>query len=340
MKKIKIITFHSELNYGAVLQAYALQKAIRNEGGEPYFSDVSLRNFKQPAHRSLKEIVIQAYAHVINRPKERQFIQFRKNEFKTSKDDKENCDLIICGSDQIWNPEITNGLQPYFFGVGQRYKKKVSYAASCGDTSTISNDMDLLREYLSDFSLISVREEKTRLYLNQQGIECKTVVDPTLLICQDEWLRLVHKSKSQKPMSKYIFVYDLEGTQTFSDTVNAITTDTNVPVVTLRHRAHYYNEIMRFPKASPYDFLFLIYNAEYVVSNSFHALIFSYIFQKKAYIVPHTHYAERMVSFLDNFNVKLNEINTYIDFSKVDMTYVNKLISDSIRFLKDSMEME
>lgn len=340
MKKIKIITFHSELNYGAVLQAYALQKAIRNEGGEPYFNDVSLRNFEKLAHRSLKEIIIQAYAHMINRPKERQFIQFRKNEFKILKDDKEDCDLIICGSDQIWNPEITNGLQPYFFGVGQGCKKKISYAASCGDVGTISNDIDLFREYLLGFSSISVREEKTRLYLNQQGIECKTVVDPTLLICRDEWLRLVNKSKSQRPMSEYIFVYDLEGTQIFADAVNTIATDTNVPVVTLRHRTHYHNEIMRFPKASPYDFLFLIYNAEYVVSNSFHALIFSYIFQKKAYIVPHTRYAERMVSFLDNFNIKLNGTNTFIDFSKVDMTYVNKLISDSMKFLKDSMEIE
>ena len=141
-------------------------------------------------------------------------------------------------------------------------------------------------------------------------------------------------------MSEYIFVYDLEGTQTFADIVNTITTDTNVPVVTLRNRAHYYNEIMRFPKASPYDFLFLLNNAEYVISNSFHALVFSCIFQKKAYIVPHTRYAERMISFLDNFNIKLNKKSIYIDFSKVDMININKMINGSIKFLKDSMEIE
>lgn len=340
MKKIKIITFNNELNYGAVLQAYALQKAIKNEGGEPYFGDISLKNFNQLTHKSLKEIIIQTYVYIINQKKEMQFKQFKKKEFKTSKDGKEDCDLIICGSDQIWNPEITNGLQPYFFGIGQQCKKKVAYAASCGDVSTILNDIDLLKEYLSGFSLIGVREEKTRLYLNQQGIKCKTVVDPTLLICQDEWLRLVNKSKSPKPMSEYIFVYDLEGTQTFADIVNTITTDTNVPVVTLRNRAHYYNEIMRFPKASPYDFLFLLNNAEYVISNSFHALVFSCIFQKKAYIVPHTRYAERMISFLDNFNIKLNKKSIYIDFSKVDMININKMINGSIKFLKDSMEIE
>ena len=85
MKKIKIITFNNELNYGAVLQAYALQKAIKNEGGEPYFGDISLKNFNQLTHKSLKEIIIQTYVYIINQKKEMQFKQFKKRSLKPQK---------------------------------------------------------------------------------------------------------------------------------------------------------------------------------------------------------------------------------------------------------------
>ncbi len=342
MKKVRIVTFHNELNYGAALQAYALQKAVQKEGGEAYFPTTTLSSFTQlKERRSFKKFINNHIAHMINRSKEKNFRRFRSNEFRTSKNEKEKSDIVICGSDQIWNPEITRGLQPHYFGIGQEYKKKASYAASCGDVSMLYDNIDLLKEYLLDFDLVSVREEKTCIYLNQQGVKCNTVVDPTLLLDIDEWIEIINKSKIKKFSEKYGFVYDLEGTQSFANVVNSVVDNTNTPIVTLRNRAHYQHEIKRFPQASPYDFLSLIHGSEYVVSNSFHALVFSCIFKKKAYIVPHTRYSERMISFLNQFNINLcDEPYTFVDFSKVDMVKIRDMIQKSKGFVKEIMEMQ
>lgn len=230
-------------------------------------------------------------------------------------------------------------MQPYFWGYGLPCKRKISYAASCGNVSTIYHHFDDIKRLLSDFSAISVREEQLCSYLMKQGIICETVVDPTLLLDKTEWENLVNKAKINKFPQKYIFVYDLEGTTQFASIVNAVANETSIPVVTLRNRSHYNNEIMRFPKASPYEFLKLIYNAEYVVSNSFHAMIFSYMFRKKAYIVPHTRYSERMISFFNDLDLELQgKKSIFVDFSRVNTTCVDKRVEDSLSFLNESLK--
>ena len=339
MNKVQIITFHNEINYGAALQAYALQKAIRNEGGTPYFPNIGLDKFRLKEHCSFKGKAMRFIARMVNYPKVRSFARFRKKEFIEEGVEGGECELIVCGSDQIWNPEITNGLQPYYFGKEAHCKKKISYAASCGKVSTIYDNIDSLKKLLSDFSEISVREEKTCLYLKQQGIECRTVVDPTLLIRKNDWIKLANKANRVKVPENYVFVYDLEGTKEFANIVNKVSEEKEIPVVTLRNRAHYNNEIKRFPKASPYEFLYLILNAEYVVSNSFHALVLSFIFEKKAYIVPHTKYAERMVSFLRGLNIELKgDKDIFVDFSEVDTSDIERFINESEEFLREVME--
>lgn len=341
MIKVQIVTFHKELNYGAALQAYALQKAVKREGGDAFFQDVGLKAFVPVLQRSIKEKLMSRFVAIVNSSKTKSFKRFINKEFKVVKIHPTDCNMVICGSDQIWNPNITNGFQPYYFGVGLECNKKISYAASCGRVSTVTDRVEDLKKYLMEFSAISVREEQLCDYLRQQGIESKTVADPTLIISKEDWNELANKARPCKLPEKYIFVYDLEGTSEFAQYVNSITNSTNIPVVTLRNRPHYQNESKRFPNASPYEFLKLIQNAEYVVSNSYHAMLFSYIFKRNAYIVPHTKYSERLASFLTKLKVELKDKSyTYVDFSKVDTSNIDEWVKTSLKFLQEAMVLE
>lgn len=348
-KKIGIITFFNALNYGAVLQAYALQKKLKDIGCDVSFIGVTLESFNRKECFRLSDKIKNVFLKLINEPKARKFRRFQNNEFNIIYNGesyeeilkkKMHFDLIVCGSDQIWNPKITNGLQPYYFANGFESDKKISYAASCGNTSTIKSEMCKFKELTSELDKISVREEPAEMYLKEQGIQSQTVVDPTLLISEKAWKELAQKSiVNQEVKEKYIFVYDLEGTEQFSEVVNNLAIKTGLIVVSLRNKSHYYNDKKRFPNASPYDFLQLILNAEYVVSNSYHALMFSYIFNKIMYIVPHTRYSERMSSFLSKFS-KTFDGHAYlcVDFSRVSRKNIGKTINDSISFIKSAME--
>lgn len=343
MKKVCIITFFNELNYGAALQAYALQQKVKQLGAEVTFLGTSLDTFTSSEKKTIKDKLIK----ILNISKDRQFEKFRSNEFKIEdnsstyesvKNRDLNCDLLICGSDQIWNPKITNGLQPYYFGKDIQCNKKISYAASCGSIDTIADNINQFVGLISGFDLLSVRESVTCSFLNDKNINSQCVVDPTLLLKKDEWNCVAEKSNLKGLPKKYIFVYDLEGTNHFITKVNEVSNSLGLPVVSLRRRSHYCNNSIRFPHASPYDFVNLVKNAETVISNSYHALVFSSIFYKKIYAIPHTKYAERMISFLDLYNIRLNNSDCqYVNFSIQNRAIIEKEIDDSILFLKQAL---
>ena len=137
-----IITFHDELNYGALLQAVAMSKVLESFDYKPAFLGVSLSSFSNDKKSKLLNIIINA----LNYAKKRNFNKFIKNEFtivycnesyQTLLLNTVSCDLLVCGSDQIWNPQITGGVNPYYYGIGINAKRKIAYAASCGSAKSI-----------------------------------------------------------------------------------------------------------------------------------------------------------------------------------------------------------
>lgn len=308
-----IITFHDELNYGAALQACALCHFIQDHGIKPFFPNKSLKDFvplQKENFTSRVKIIL------LNYKKRRNFRRFWKDQYNIRREINTTFDFLICGSDQIWNPRLTNGVQPYYYGHNLLCKKKIAYAASCGSTETIRPFIRDVKSYLSDFDIITVRESSTAQFFNETGIKCMTAVDPTLIVEHELWYKLAEMSliKHRIP-ENYIFVYDLEGREDFVHEVNLSASKLKLPVVSLRLKEHYDNNETRFPYANPYDFLKLIMNAEYVVSNSYHALLFSYIFKKKTSIIPHSNYSERTRDFLSFFHIELGNTPIAVDFS-------------------------
>jgi hypothetical protein len=204
MKKIATITFHWATNYGAVLQSYALQKAIDRLGYENEIIDYV------PARTDM----LQKISKVIKRDveffkKERRIKKFRKNELAVSKKRyKTNKSLFACadeysaivaGSDQIWNPSFTMTaegrptLSYYLNFAGSA--KRVSYAASFGVTALCEDMQKVILPELEKFSSISVREQTGKNMLASMGISSTVVLDPTLLLKKKDYELLCDKAK-------------------------------------------------------------------------------------------------------------------------------------------------
>ncbi len=291
--RIGIVTFHRAINYGAVLQTYALLKTL--ESIEPdasicvvdYTNRVIKKNdrivFLRPICKSrfVKDIVanftqlIRFWSGYILRLRFRKFVEtYVAPESVINLD---AFDLIIYGSDQIWNPIIT-GHDKVYFGFG--YKgKKVSYAASDGGRWV--HDDDAIT-YLRGFLHISCRErtltEKLRLILPEMNIE--TVCDPVFLVDLQEWMKITVPVRD----ADYILVYKLSENSNIEAEALALGERLGKKVVMLDYsfslRSVFFNGINRRIAVSPQTFVSYFLNASAVITNSFHGAVFSIVFRK------------------------------------------------------------
>ena len=158
--KIGTITFHWANNYGAVLQAYALQQFLKNEG-----YDTEIIDYK-PAKLYFRELIRDAIFNRKNLTKRRKIRKFVKKHiylsdkiaYQSNKVSKINAyDTVICGSDQIWNAVQAN---PVFFLDFVKNKKRISYAASMGNTKIPEDQQNRFRQLINNFDTISVREQE------------------------------------------------------------------------------------------------------------------------------------------------------------------------------------
>ena len=206
--KIGIITFNSAHNYGAVLQAWALQEYLKSDGHE-----VEIINYRLPATDNLYKLykprnpfkrgklnkavhLLQYLKKMKSEPnktrKYREFERFINHTLNTTEAitkypdlNKANFDydIMIAGSDQIWNGGLTKGVNPaYLLSFGKEEIKRVSYAASIGRDEIPEVEHMLFSRYLRNFDYISVREEKAKEAISKlSDKEVSVVLDPTLL---------------------------------------------------------------------------------------------------------------------------------------------------------------
>lgn len=295
--KIGILTFTNTANYGASLQAYALQQVIKSKGHECDIIDYrcgSIIKMHDPKEvfkkKGLKKIAAPLIYHVYKKRKEK-FRQFEKNNCKFSAPcNKKNIstvtkgyDRIIVGSDQVWNTELTDNDMSFFLDYLNENGKKNSYAASIGKAD-FSDDINSAVKYLKMFNNISCREssaaEQLREMTGRNDITCD--VDPTLLI-GDGWKRFVTK---QKTKDNYIFMYLIPDEKELLDRIRAFAKKNNCKIVLLRKGIKRFKGIKTVSVASPVDFINYIAKAKYVITGSFHALCFSLMLGTDFYATP------------------------------------------------------
>lgn len=315
--KIGILTFFYADNYGALLQAYALQKYIQSGGHDVSFLDYipeSEKNFYSRKFRdisSIKGAVKKAISNYERRDSAEIFQSFRRKYFKLEPYEKaiEKCDLLITGSDQVWNEKIVKDLEPYLFFEKKSSAVKISYAASVGDIPISDEAKVKLLKYLKTFSGISVREKSAEEALKGLGIPCVTVVDPVFLLDKNSWLSFAHCPDRFNHSERYVLVYLLRPNRNIVSKANDFARIHNLKLYYIHPMGKRIKLLSgkRIKYVGPEEFVWLISHADIVFTNSFHAVSFCCMLEKQFYHLQGEDMGNRVASLLSAVEIKSTE---------------------------------
>lgn len=341
MKRIALVSVHNDPNYGSALQAYALAYAIKREGYECEY----LNYTPAPSHNSLKtrvKAVVKSLLIKIGILKEAksEYSYWRTPEFKcqkqlfedfhekripcssrfydptTIKEANRQYDCFLVGSDQTWSPYVTiqkNNIN--FLDFVEAGKIKGSYAPSLGTCNLKEEYVEKLKEKISDFAFLSCREKQNAEFLsNCLGRKVHHVLDPTLLLNREEWLQV---SESIKMPEKYILCYVLGTKQRIASYAENLSIKESIPVYFIVSRPEYLSKTNALNNVTPGQFITLISNASYVITDSFHGSLFSINFQRQFYV-----FTKREESSKTNDNDRIGDLLSILGLS-------DRLIKDS-----------
>lgn len=361
--KIGIITYHRAINYGAILQAYALQTKLNEFGAQSIILDY--RNKRLEKIHSRKNITdckkpkeFARYLLLYRNFNKRhdKFRDFSKNYLKLSSpmysiDDLAKCerkyDLFIVGSDQVWNYEINGMDYAYFLDFVKDKSKNKSYAASFGLSKIPEEYKQTYKKLLIGFDSILIREKQgARIIKELLFKECPIVLDPTMLLSKDKWLILSNNTRYFN--ERYILVYAFGDSPTMKDLAINISRKTGFKILWIANTYKINKRIKYIKFASPEEFISLFSNAEYIITNSFHGTAFSINFNKQFFteLRDSSRVNSRLEDILDIFGLQDRRIisnDASVINSRINYETVNKKLENerekSIRLLKNSIHI-
>ena len=353
MKKIAIISELSNktMNYGNRLQTYALNKYLSSNDFADEVHSLIL-NFENRKYILVEKIIyelkmlikrILGFLRIIKSKKvslsrENETSMFEKRlsnsqrftrRITTKEIDSleqmqnENYDTVVVGSDIVWKQErvAVDRMRFLDFELKNPFKK-ISYAASFGGVLIPKNSKKYIKKYLDDFQAISVREKVSVGLLEGIGVENAVhVCDPTLLLTKEEWSAVAEPVKGIQ--EKYIFVYLLGKDIEHRNSIEKLASKNSLKVVTIPHANDNYDDVddnfgdYREMDASPENWIWLIKNAEYVITDSFHATVFSVIFSKK-FLVAKRYWIQDINVRMTDFLETIGEQDKFVDISSVE----------------------
>lgn len=378
-KKIGIITFINAGNYGAELQAFATQYILNKMGYDAeiinYVFYKNSRHIKTKKSKpvfsfSLKQHLaeyllpkIQKIKALLNKKQDQirnsRFESFHKANTKFSKEyrtieelynNPPMYDVYISGSDQIWNPDIYSSVKPYFLTFAPKNSKKISYASSFGKNFLQPIVAKKYSKWLNDYSAISTREVTGVKIINNLGFNAECVLDPTLLLNNDEW-RKVEKKQENIPQN-YLLIYELISSKYLTNIAKHIAQHRGLKIVRICKDSYIEdsdNSIINIINAGPAEFVYLFSHATYIVTNSFHGTAFSINLCKDFNVVISSKRSnsnrQRNILNLTNLKDRLIEEGSdisNINCSKIDYKLVTNLLDKerekSLSFLKSNID--
>jgi hypothetical protein len=232
-----------------------------------------------------------------------------------------NYDAFVCGSDQIWNPNFF-GLDPAYYLQFAPINKRVAYAPSLGVNHLTISQKIILKKFCSEIPYISVREAQgARLVQNIIDKPVLDVLDPTFLVDNTIWLDLANKFK--KPHSKkYILSFFFQKDPLQYKYLNFLKNKLKLEIINIPHTIDDFLRYRSFFVNSPIDFLGIIKNAEYVITQSFHVMAFSILFEKEFIIFNRelNENGSNMISRINDLLEKLG-IKNRVLIGKKDSNY-------------------
>lgn len=362
--KIGILTFHCAINYGAVLQAYGLQEVLKSMGHEVYVIDYRPEYLKRPyrlffpeavkGHGFLGNIrffVRELLALPIRYKRRCAFNGFIKKHLHLAnldfQSEDNDFDCFVFGSDQIWNPQITEG-DPVFFGDAPCFngKKMFVYAASAGSVDALKEiDKVQLKTWLSKFSALSVREKSLSHYLSEElQLENQLVIDPVLLVGKDVFYEI---SSSKIPDEPYLLFFSLWRNDEALNQAERKASLHGLELVEMYGMTEVVKNGKVLQSLSPDEFIAMFQGASYVVSTSFHGIVFSILFHKLFYCIGHSFGKSRFLSLLDLFGLqdRLVDVSSSsqkeLEFTRIDWNFVDEILSqkrkEAILFIESAL---
>lgn len=366
---IGIYTINDDNNFGNRLQNYALQKVLNTNFGNTYtlqngqgtkndlqryystkeqFLNTYFGVFVRSLLRSLKNNNVYFFEEVKRLKRQKKFRSFTTKfvpKFPDSFDSYQDLDQIVIGSDQIWNPIFRQDIDSDFLPDFEK-KCKISYAASIGIDSIDEQLDSSYKRGVQSIRAISVREFSAKKYLEQfSNSTISVVLDPTLLLSKKEWLKLAEKGK-KIVKTRYILTYFL-GDSNIEEKkyINCIAKEKHLKVVEINSK-----ETKYYCNVGPLEFLKLFSEAEMVFSDSFHAAVFSIIFninfelfsrkQKGTSLNMNT----RMETLFQEFNLtnRMHNNDTLNQLEVIDYEEINKVLDvqrvNSLDWLKQALD--
>ncbi len=323
MKKVGVLTFHRAYNFGAALQAYALQYTIEKNGYKCQIIDYRNPKIEKWFHNAtlkvkiknfLKYVLYHSYSIQVQKRGKR-FKKFALELMNLSKvylcagDFKDAYDAVVVGSDQVWNLEMTGGDMNFF--LPYRYGAcKLTYSASFGKSTVNNIYKDEVKSYLLSFESLFIREQDgVRLVQALSGQPATKTADPTLLLDKDEWTKV---SKPIKTSGKYILLYLVAEQTNAIEVAKKMAAEKDCEVIMVDPPRKSVDGVRNLIDVGPSEFLYLIANAECVITTSFHGLILS--------INHNTPFLFELSNKTQNTNSRLIEVNNTYDLEKYRIT--------------------
>ena len=376
MKKIGVVSPHSDPNYGTLIQAYALSKVISDLG----FHSEYIR-YKPKVPKSFHQKIFSYISNpskIIKRCKDKEtyrslddYNYFNSEEFKQTKQEFEffkekhiptssiqynpntidsisGYSVYIVGSDQTWSPYLYKNNTINFLDFVKDNRLKNSYAPSLGTTQIPDWYIPILKEKLKNFNLISCREkencEKISSIINKKVMH---VLDPTLLLENKDYEEIEIEVKITPD---YILCYILGEKESISNFAEVLSKKKNLPIYYIATRPKYKNKKNALSNIGPGHLIYLIKNATTIITDSYHGTIFSINFQKDFYS-----FAKRLNTSSVNDNSRIGDILQMIDIPdrlkddndmtenyNIDYSKINNIIQikreESIKYLREILE--
>ncbi len=296
--KIGILTFHEGLNHGAYLQAFATMRVLQGQGYE-----VEIINYKNHKHWLMEDIrpwrVYRRPVRFVDHWKKMR--AFKRDQqkmalspFTKNSEDvlKQHYDVVVVGSDVVWNYKIFGYDDPYFGGLNA--DRIVSYAPSFGWVDANEAVLSEVSEGLKRFDAISVRDENSRQIIeNMMGIDPPVVLDPTLIYDFAGDAEPISCIDSSKP---YLLVYAYAVNPDTIATVKAYAKKHGLQIVATGYRENWCD--VNCMGAGPLEWLTLFQNAHTVLTSTFHGTVYALKNEKRFFFIPNKKAKNRVVSLL------------------------------------------
>ena len=372
-KKVDILTLPGYFNYGNRLQNYALQEVINNFSEEVetlILPKVSVQSsgtfnkikkvFSYPLSKTVKvatrklnnKIRTIKYKDILEQ-RENRSKQFSKkyinekhiNSFDELKQIAKDTDYFVVGSDQVWNPNYIKHQEQYYFLQFVEEEKRIAYAPSFGISEIPEDVKPQYKEWLSSIPYISVREKEGAKIIKQlTGRDAPVLVDPTLLLTKDEWLK-ISKVHAYKPSSKYLISYFLGKIPTERKTlIKQIAKKYNLKIVSIADLKDKKTYI-----ADPSEFIDYINSASLVLTDSYHGTIFSILMETPFFVFEriggHSMYSriETLLELTEFFGREEKDIDLNKDILNIDFSHVKGILEKerkkSFDFLSEAMKV-